>query len=305
MIEEAQEDEANYRKIINLPVHSLEGCAKDYLFDSVTTKSKHRYDGIRYNLGKWIIPFFGGMTNVNTITAEQVDEFITLHKKRGVKNITIWHYVKDLRALFNWAISKRRMVENPVSFADLGPIRKRKAVKPPLNMMAINKGIETITGRDRLYVDTLRFMGLRKDEGNRIQVRDVLDYETEMWLMVRGTKTEDSHRVLPIPPSLHAAYRGAISGLPADHYPLNRRPKKKIYDRRRLFARIIKAAGIKVKPKDLRDYFVSICDDPVVASQMAGHTGLDTTAIYTRQVRERMQKGVEKLGANSWGKLDA
>jgi hypothetical protein len=58
-------------------------------------------------------------------------------------------------------------------------------------------------------------------------------------------------------------------------------------------------------PKDLRDYFTSICNDPVVAQQMLGHTTLNTTAIYTRQVRERMQKGVENLGANwthKWGK---
>lgn len=304
MEQEARDDEREFRKTIDLPVHSLEGCARDYLLDSVDKRSRSRYDGIRFNLVRWILPFFGGTVHVNTITGARIEEFIKLHRKRGVKNITVWHYVKDLRALFNWAIRKGRMIENPVLKADLEPIRKRKAVKPPLNMQAINKGIETISGRDRLYVDVLRYMGLRKDEGNRIQVRDVLDYETEMWLMVRGTKTEDSNRVLPIPPILHAGFREAIDKLKPENYPLCNDPTHKLYHRRRLFDRISKAAGVKVKPKDMRDYFVSICDDPVVASQMAGHTGLDTTAIYTRQVRERMQKGVEKIGTFG-GKFDA
>jgi integrase len=307
MIEEAEEDERNYRRIINLPIHSLEGCVKDYLLDSVEKRSKHRYDGIRYNMGRWIIPFFGAMTNINTITSERIDQFIELHRKRGVKNITIWHYVKDLNALFTWAIRKRRMVENPVMHAENRElIRNRKSVKPPLNMMAINKGIEAITGRDRLYADTLRFMGLRKDEANHVRARDVFDYESEMWLQIVYHHSDiKANRVVPVPPLLWASYREQIDAAKPDDYLFGSRRGKPIYDRRKLFDKIIAAAGVKVMPKDLRDYFTSICQDPVVAQQMLGHTTLNTTAIYTRQVRERMQKGVENLGANSWGKLDS
>jgi len=307
MIEEAEEDERNYRRIINLPVHSLEGCVKDYLLDSVEKRSKNRYDGIRYNMGRWIIPFFGSMTNVNTITSEHVDQFIELHRKRGVKNITIWHYVKDLNALFTWAIRKRRMVENPVIHCEnRALIRNRKPIKPPLNMMAINKGIEAISGRARLYVDALRFMGLRKDEANHIRARDVFDYDQEMWLQIVYHQSDiKRNRVVPIPPILWQAFRHAIAKAKPDEYLFGVRKGKPVYDRRKLFDKIIAAAGVKVTPKDLRDYFTSICNDPVVAQQMLGHTTLNTTATYMRQVRERMQKGVENLGANSWGKLDA
>src|SRR5262245_62166359 len=224
MIEEAEEDERNYRRIINLPIHSLEGCVKDYLLDSVEKRSKHRYDGIRCNMGRWIIPFFGAMTNINTITSERIDQFIELHRKRGVKNITIWHYVKDLNALFTWAIRKRRMVENPVMHAENRElIRNRKSVKPPLNMMAINKGIEAITGRDRLYADTLRFMGLRKDEANHVRARDVFDYESEMWLQIVYHHSDiKANRVVPIPPLLWASYREQIAAANPDFSPGNR-----------------------------------------------------------------------------------
>ena len=107
------------------------------------------------------------------------------------------------------------------------------------------------------------------------------------------------------PPLLWASYREQIAGAKPDDYLFGSRKGKPIYDRRKLFDKIIAAAGVKVMPKDLRDYFTSICNDPVVAQQMLGHTTLNTTAIYTRQVRERMQKGVENLGANwthKWGK---
>src|SRR5262249_52684405 len=168
MIEEAEEDERNYRRIINLPVHSLEGCVKDYLLDSVEKRSKNRYDGIRYNMGRWIIPFFGSMTNVNTITSEHVDQFIELHRKRGVKNITIWHYVKDLNALFTWAIRKRRMVENPVIHCEnRALIRNRKPIKPPLKMMQQKRGLEATGGGGPLIVAASGSRGQRKNKANQ------------------------------------------------------------------------------------------------------------------------------------------
>src|ERR1044071_1672092 len=204
LIEEAETDEREYRKTIDLPIHSLEATARDYLLASVEKqRSKNRYDGLRYNLERWILPFFGPRTHIKAISSDRVEQFVGFHKKRGVKNITIWHYIKDIRACFNWAISKRRMLENPVNAADLSAIRNRKSVKPPLNMQAINKGIDVIAGRDRLYVDVLRFMGLRKDEANHIQAKDVFDYEEEMWLQVIYHQSDiKANRVVPVPPVL-------------------------------------------------------------------------------------------------------
>lgn len=308
-VAEAKADENEYRKTIDVPPCSLAGCAADYLLETGARRSQNRFEGLRYNFARFILPFFGAKTLLAEVTSERVEDFISFHKarvietkagKKELKNITIWHYVKDLKALCNWAITKGRLVENPVARADLSAIRKRRTIKPPLNMQAIDKGIATISGRNRLYCDVLRFMGLRRDEGNRVQVRDVIDYGSEMWLMVRGKKTDASEAVLPIPPVLWPAFRDAVGGLAPDAHPLSTNCVY-IYSRRKLFERISLAAGVKVTPKDLRDYFASICSDPVVASQMLRHTGLNTTAVYIRQVRERMRRGVEGLGANSWG----
>lgn len=44
-----------------------------------------------------------------------------------------------------------------------------------------------------------------------------------------------------------------------------------------------------------------VVGDPVTASKMLGHTSLRTTAIYVREVYERMLAAVRDLGANSGG----
>jgi hypothetical protein len=69
---------------------------------------------------------------VRSTAITEVENFIKDQKRRGVKNSTIWHYVKDLRALFYWAMKnperKRPFVRfNPVSGADLDSIREPKS----------------------------------------------------------------------------------------------------------------------------------------------------------------------------------
>lgn len=217
--------------------------------------------------------------------------------------MTVWHYVKDLRATLNYAIKQGLLDRNPVAQADLSPLSKRRTPKAPLSIAIVDKQASVLTGRDRLYFDTLRFCGLRKDEGNEIKAEDVIEADG-LWLRVRGTKTAQSHRIIPIPPVLWEGYR-TILGLGKPGELLFGRRGKKVYDRRKMFARAARESGTPVlKPKDLRDYFASVVADPIVASKMLGHTSLSTTAIYTRQVQERMLAGVKDLGANFGGQSE-
>ena len=73
---------------------------------------------------------------MSAITETGIENFIKHQKRRKVKNMTIWHYVKDIRALFYWAMEKNHKFVriNPVVDADLDLIKRRKAVKPPLNL---------------------------------------------------------------------------------------------------------------------------------------------------------------------------
>jgi hypothetical protein len=59
--------------------------------------------------------------------------------------------------------------------------------------------------------------------------------------------------------------------------------------------------GIKLAPKDMRDYFASTVqtDDPRVLMSLMRHTNLTTTTKYLRAMHERMKEAVSGLGQPS------
>ena len=103
--EEAKNAEAAHRtELLNNPclrADSLGNVAALYLIDSAERgRSKWRIEALRYNLSAFILPFFSPEIPMTSITEVDVEKFLKDQKRRGVKNSTIWHYVKDLRALF-------------------------------------------------------------------------------------------------------------------------------------------------------------------------------------------------------------
>src|SRR5262249_49327753 len=59
--------------------------------------------------------------------------------------------------------------------------------------------------------------------------------------------------------------------------------------------------GVKLRPKDMRDYFASEVaarvNDPNVVMRLLRHTNLNTTTRYLRTVKDRMQEAVNGLGS--------
>lgn len=305
---EAQQAEKAFLKSLSarpqLPATSFRTVSGQVVADACERRSHSRSQGLCLNLEKFILPYFGPTTLISDITPQQVEAFTAHHLKR-VKPMTVWHYVKDLRATLNWAIKHGLLDRNPVALADLRCLSRRNTTKLPLSQAVVDKQASVLTGRDRLYFDTLRFCGLRKDESNCIQAQDIIQTPESLWLHVRGTKTAGSDRVIPLPPLLWEDFTAAKQGQEPGCLLFGRRGKK-VYDRRKLFARAARESGTPVlKPKDLRDYFASIISDPLTASKMLGHTSLSTTAIYTRGVQERMLAGVANLGANNGGQPEA
>lgn len=131
--DEAKNAEAEHRTnlLSNPPVRtdSLSNVAALYLIDSAEEgRSKHRLEALRLNLNAFILPFFKPETPMSVITEVDIENFINHHKRRRVKNSTIWHYIKDIRALFYWAMEKsHRFVRmNPVVDANLDKIANRR-----------------------------------------------------------------------------------------------------------------------------------------------------------------------------------
>lgn len=299
--EQAEAAYEAHAKAAKLPATALRKASEAYLLDSSARRSERRIEELTYDLHRWIIPHWGEHCDIRSITSESVESFISLHRGR-VKPITIWHYVKNLRSLLNWCIRKKLLATNPVAQADLSVIKNRKTTKMPLNQAAIEKGLACLKGRERLYAYILGYMGLRRNEGNYIRAKDFRDLgDNGLWLVVHGTKTEESLRVIPVPPILHATVRAELSRVENPEVYITSPKGVYIRDRRKMFKRVSKAAGIKITPKDMRDYFASILDDPITASQMLGHTNLKTTAIYVRQVQQRMLQSVAKINPEGSG----
>ena len=93
---EARNAEAAHRTELlkNPPIRTdaLGNVAALYLVDSAENgRSKWRLEALRYNLNRFILPFFKAETPMSAITETDIENFIKHHKRRKVKNRTIWH----------------------------------------------------------------------------------------------------------------------------------------------------------------------------------------------------------------------
>ena len=324
-----------------IPRNSFVSVVGEYLVQSALKgRSQWRLDALQLNFKKFIVPFFGDHTAVGDITRKQVEAFILDQKKRGVTNSTVWHFVTDLRACLNWAVREGVLLANPCNGADLSAIKNRRVNKPPLEPHVVDRAAMSIDNPgDRAWFEVTRFTGMRKDEANRLTWDDI-SFELGM-IRYPGTKTEESNVWLPLAPVAVEVLRGlkAIG----DGNPLvfpgrsSQTKGKKIYSRRRMFERIQRVTalaaykrshptmsdveileackkekfqgGIKLIPKDLRDYFASEIsarvNDPAVVMKLLRHTSLTTTTKYLRVVNDRLEAAVQTLGADSGGVLGA
>ena len=346
--EEAKNAEAAHRtELLNNPslrADSLGNVAALYLIDSAERgRSKWRIEALRYNLNAFILPFFNPETPMTAITEVDVENFLKHQKHRGVKNSTVWHYVKDLRALFFWATKnperKRPFVRsNPVSGANLDSIQNRRVVKPPLNLKNFARAFEVLDQYERAWWRTHECLGVRMDEGNRL-LRTDPDFETGL-IHIPGTKTEESECYLPMAPALQVELKAYLASRKDDSPYLfpgrsAQTKGKKIYSRRRLFEKIQRVTafraymeknpgtphmkawkelkqqgypgGVKLTTKELRDYFATQVSaqvtDPNTVKELMRHTSLTTTSRYVRTVTERMKEAVQNLGAIPGGKF--
>ena len=133
---------------------------------------------------------------------------------------------------------------------------------------------------------------------------------------VRGSKTEGADVWLPLAPiALHTLSELKKISDPKNPLIFPSRGRgaqtkgKKIYERSRLFKKIFEKTGIKLKSKDLRDYFcneiAAQTRDPAVLMRLMRHTSLETTTKYLRTVPERMEDAVKNLGATFGGGFDS
>jgi integrase len=339
-----QEAQVEARKTPGLQPTALLTASGAYLIASAEReRSKWRLDGLNYTFKAHIIPHFGEATLITDINPGMVGNFITALKRRGLKNKTVKNIIADLRALYNWAMES--LEDGGPELTDKNPVTKKVAkligstrvVKSSINPRLFDIAANVIENkRDRAWFDVTRYLGMRKDESNRLQWTDV-DWRVGK-VRIPGTKTDEAEVWLPVAPvalrTLKDLYESEDRDLNSAYVFPGRSPQtkgKKIYSRRKLFERIQRVTavkkylrqhpemsyeqaleasskenfkgGIHLAPKDLRDFFcteiAAKSDDANVAMRLMRHTSLATTTKYMRTVENRMRNAVENLGCDS------
>lgn len=294
----------------NIPQNSFISLVNDFLLRSKTVgKSPERIKALVYNFKRFIVPFFGEDSLPTDITAQDVEDFVAQQKERRVKNITIWHYVVDLSALFNYYIKTYKVpIANPVKNADLRAIRQRKAVKPPFTPATVDMAVASLNKPgdfyDRLFIMFAACTGARRGEINRTKWTDLyLDDVENAWYRIPGTKTDGSYALNPIPPVLAIDLVYWRNVCKSDLVFAGRSSQtrgKQILRRSATFKKVTRRCGIKLTTKDLRDYYCSMVDtmDPRTLKDLMRHSNLSTTTTYSRRREELMREAVKNLGVN-------
>jgi integrase len=127
-------------------------------------------------------------------------------KRRGLKNKTVKNIITDPRAMFNCAIEAREdggpglLDKNPGTKKVAKLIGNTRAVKKPINPKWFDIASATIENRcDRAWFDVMRYLGMRKDESNRLQWSDI-DWRAGN-VRIPRTKTEEAEAWLPVAPA--------------------------------------------------------------------------------------------------------
>jgi integrase len=328
------------RKNPGLQPTALLTASSAYLIASAERgRSEWRIDGLNYTFKAHIIPHFGEAALITDLTPQMIENFIAALKRKGLMNKTVKNIITDLRALFNWAMEEdiNLMTRNPVTKKVAKLIGNTRVVKAPINPRWFDIAAANIENkRDKAWFDVTRYLGMRKDESNRLQWTDV-DWRAGK-VRIPGTKTDEAEVWLPVAPvalrTLKDLYESEDRDLNSAYVFPGRSPQtkgKKIYSRRKLFERIQRVTavkkylrqhpemsyeqaleasskenfkgGIHLAPKDLRDFFcteiAAKSDDANVAMRLMRHTSLATTTKYMRTVENRMRNAVENLGCDS------
>ena len=264
--------------VINSDMYLVAAVNKFLEYSAKVGKSKNRLRGLYNNFKSFILPYFGPDKQIKNITHNDIQAFIEDQLKREITRNTVNHYLIDFNALLNWALKEEIIRSNPMKKVNRRQARPEKVIKRYHTPEQIQLCESVLAGKERLFFRLLKFTGARLTEALTCQWSDV-DYENRE-IIIRGTKTQESYRKLPICEGLFETlkeFEGYGNGSP---FLFHHRDGKNILRRDKVFKKIFEKTGIRITAKDLRDYFASMIaagvdgnrPDIVTVSRMLGHT---------------------------------
>lgn len=279
--------------------------------------SKRSVYEMRTRVARHILPDLGNIP-IGKIKPVQCQQLI--NSKEGLSKGYITKICQDLKFLFRTAVENDMIRKNPAEnlTKPKGTVSHRRSITPKER-----DALLSVCDADPCYLLFLLmlFCGCRPAEAAEVRGYDITEREGIPFLHIRGTKTENSDRYVPIPEALY----GRLSASePFDVLSPNRSGRKhSLASYKRLVAHLYRDLNIKlgcrtyrnqlVPPFPLAEDFVPYClrhtyctdlqkagVDIRTAQKLMGHADIQTTAnIYTHQDDETLLTAARLLGCNS------
>ena len=270
---------------------------------------------MRIRVNKHLIPVLGNLPigKIRPIQCQNI-----LNDLEGYSKSYINKVYQDMRFIFSKAKENSMIRDNPAAYLirPKGGTNHRRSITE-----AERRCLLDVSERDSCYVLFLLmlFCGCRPQEAIEAQMRDVEKSSGATLLHIRGTKTDNADRRVPIPQYL---LDRLPKRSPFEHIALNRHGSKhSLASYKRLVARLRRDMNIEmgcrvyrnelIPPYPLAEDFVPYClrhtyctdlqkagIDIRTAQKLMGHADISTTAnIYTHQDKEMLLEAARKLNA--------
>lgn len=224
------------------------------------------------------------LPNLSSKPVDQLSysDILALTKKEGVWEkktvVTAGRYLGYLRAVFEFGMDKNFIRNNPfVGWSRPKDIKRN----PDLTVADLQKIISNAKPHLAWALEVEWYLGTRPGPSELFKIKWSDVYFDKSKIHVRGTKTEDSDRYVPVTGEFLARLH-AVKACASTQYVVEYKGRS-VRQVRRSFKTACKLAGIEydVRPYDVRHLFASVMlskgGDLAAVSKLLGHSRIETT----------------------------
>jgi integrase/recombinase XerC len=253
---------------------------------------------------RWYAETVGEKPLLKSIGPLDIAEFKRFLQTQGQKPATINRAIASLRVFFRWAKEKGLVSDDPTeSIKRIRVVKNAPSGLQRNEQQALMRAVmKEENPRDIAIVTLLLHTGLRVAELCNLDINDVLLRERSGYLIVKSGKG-NKYREVPLNATVRNALRKWLKNRGKEDGPLFPNKKGRPLTSRNIQYMIAKYAYNArlsgVTPHTLRHTFCKALIDNGVSidrvAQLAGHSDLNTTMLYTKPTRKDLQNTVEKI----------
>lgn len=267
--------------------------------------SAEHFRHVLYHVRRWVKDWKG--LTCSEITSEMVETYII--KRSDVSPFTANKDLRYLRALFNYGIKRKLIVENPTDGIDFLPEEKKKRYVPPKK--DVLKVINVADPDTQDYLWSIVLTAARMNEINSLTWDDVNFKEQYVTLWTRKKKNGNREpRDIPMVSKLYDILMYRFQNRDQDkpwvfwHTYWSRKLSQKVSgpygDRKKVMKTLCERAEVRYfRFHPFRHLTASILDDlgvPIgVIQRILGHENRSTTERYLHSIGEAERKAMKRL----------